>query len=211
LLTAASLATDRDLDVANEYRSAAYRSSFDSSEPLWYQSVPAPDGRELTPHDPGLPLLLAPAYALSGAVLAKRFLAILAALMVVLVLVITRRLTGRTDAALLAAVALMVTAPMFVYATQVYPELPAALVITCLIWLVLSAARRPFLRAVLLAAGVIALPWLGIKYALVGAVVTAFAMFRLGRRASALLLALLVIGGVHYVWFDLSRYGGITP
>ena len=195
MLTAASLATDRDLDVANEYRSAAYRSSFDSSEPLWYQSVPAPDGRELTPHDPGLPRLLAPAYALDGAVLAKRFLAILAAAMVVLVFVITRGLTGRTDAFLLAAFALMVIASVFVYATQVYLELPAALMITGLIWLVLSAARR----------------WLGIKYALVGAVVTAFAMFRLGRRASALLLALLVIGGVHYVWFDLSRYGGITP
>ena len=122
LLTAASLATDRDLDVANEYRTAAYRSFFDSSEPLWYQSVPEPDGRQLTPHDPGLPRLLAPAYALDGAVLAKRFLAILAAAMVVLVFVITRRLTGRTDAALLAAVALMVTAPVFVYATQVYLE-----------------------------------------------------------------------------------------
>ncbi|CCF85664.1 hypothetical protein [Nitrolancea hollandica] len=211
LLTAASLAADWDLDVTNQYATDAYRAFFDSPEPLWYQSVPAPDGRHLTPHDPGLPLLLAPAYALGGPFLAKRLLAILAAAMVAMVFVIALRLTGRAGPALLAAGALAVTAPVFVYATQVYPEMPAALVIAGLIWLVLADGMRPFPRAVLLAAGLIALPWLGVKYALVGAVVAGFALFRFNRRASILLLALLVIGGMHYVWFHLSRYGGITP
>lgn len=211
LLTTASLATSRDLNVEHEYATEAYRFFFDSPEPLWYQSVPAPDGRRLTPHDPGLPLVLAPAYAQGGAVLAKRFLAILAAAMVVMVFFIARRLTGHTGAALFAAVALTVTAPVFVYATQVYPEMPAALVIAGLIWLVLNDAMRPFSRAILMAAGLIVLPWLGVKFALVGAVVAGFAVLRLSRRAAALFLALLVIAGVYYVWFHLSRYGGITP
>lgn len=211
LLTAASLAADRDLDVENQYASKAYRAFFDSPEPLWYQSVPAPDGRQLTPHDPGLPLLLAPAHALGGALLAKRFLALLAAGMVVMVFVIARRLTGRAGVALLAAATLMATAPVFVYATQVYPEMPAALVVAGLIWLVLNDDLRPIPRAILLAVGLIALPWLGVKYALVGAVVAGVAMFRLSRRAIVLLLSLLVIGSLHYLWFNLSRYGGITP
>jgi len=211
LLTAASLAGDSDLDLRNQYASSAYRAFFDHPQALWHQAVPAPDGRQRTPHNAGLPVLLAPTYALGGAVLAKRFMALLAVAMLAIVFLVARRLTGRSDASLVAAAGLAISAPVFVYATQIYPEMPAALVIAGMIWLVFNDQMRWFPRVTLLAVGLIALPWLGAKYALIGAVVAPFVLFRLGRWGAALLIALLLIGGAHYVWFHLSRYGGLTP
>ncbi|MBX6342229.1 MAG: hypothetical protein IRY97_07210 [Thermomicrobiaceae bacterium] len=211
LLTTASLVADGDLDLRDEYARAAYRAFFDHPDPLWTQSAPGPGGRLVMPHDVGLSLLLVPPYAAGGALLAKRALALLAALMLACVALAARRLTGRAWPGLLAGAALAVSAPTFVYATQVYPEMPAALVVAALTPLVLAEGRGGLGRGALIAAGLIALPWLGVKYALVGAVVAAFALWRLDRRGRAALLAIALVAGAHYVWFHLATYGGLTP
>src|SRR4029453_7671347 len=64
LLTAISLAEDRDLDIADELAEGRWRPFH--ALPLPEQTEPLADGRRLSPHDPLLPLLLAGPVAAGG-------------------------------------------------------------------------------------------------------------------------------------------------
>ena len=66
LLTTQSLLQDGDLDLINQYENRSYESFFDHPDGLWRQSVPSADGRLLSPHNPGLSVLLVPGFALGG-------------------------------------------------------------------------------------------------------------------------------------------------
>ena len=105
------------------------------------------------------------------------------------------------------------SAPLAAYGAQVYPELPAALAVTVAIAALSGPLRRGGLAA--LAAAVVALPWLSVKYAPVAtvlAVVGLWLLARGGRRGAALALggglaaAALVFLGAHQ-----ALYGGVTP
>ena len=58
LLTTQSLLYDGDLDLRNQYAAKSYKAFFDHPNDLWYQSAPTPDGRLLSPHNPGLSVLV---------------------------------------------------------------------------------------------------------------------------------------------------------
>ena len=109
--------------------------------------------------------------------------------------------------------AFSLTAPLVAYSTQVYPELPAALAVTVAIAALTGPLGRGGRWA--LAAAVVALPWLGVKYVLVAAALAAVGIVRLWRapadRAAALRLAggLAVAGVVYFVAHRLL-YGGWT-
>ena len=74
-------------------------------------------------------------------------------------------------------------APLTVYGTQVYPELPAALAVTIAVGALLGRSRR---GAIVAGVAVVALPWLSVKYAPVAAVLAALALWRLPRHRVAL-------------------------
>ena len=101
--------------------------------------------------------------------------------------------------------------PLTAYATQVYPEMPAALCLT----LGLAAATGPLRRggrAVLLLS-VVALPWLSVKYVPVAAVLAAALVARTWRgtgRKLAVDLAVLAAAGAVYLAFHRGVYGGWT-
>jgi hypothetical protein len=210
LLTTVSLLADGDLDLSNDYQLRRYREFFDHPNELWYQSTPTPDGRVLSPHSVGLPMLILPAYAWGGLDGAKAVLGVLGGATVAMSALLAYRSTGRMLASVGGAAIVGSTAPMFVYATQVYPEVPAALMVTACAWLVLGS--RPGLLAALgLALGLNALVWLGSKYALVSSVLALLALVRLRPRAAALLAGLLIPSALAYAWFHLATYGDLTP
>src|SRR6185436_3881811 len=64
LLTAISLAEDHSLDLADELSAARWRDF--AGHDLPRQTEPTPEGREISPHDPGLPVLLAVPVAVGG-------------------------------------------------------------------------------------------------------------------------------------------------
>ena len=66
LLTTQSLLADGDFDLRNQYESRSYKSFFDHPDDLWQQSVALPDGPLLSPHNPGLSVLVIPGFALGG-------------------------------------------------------------------------------------------------------------------------------------------------
>jgi hypothetical protein len=102
------------------------------------------DGQHLSPHDPLLPVLLAPAAALGGWLAAKLTLAAMAGLLAaLLVWTAVRRLGTPLPAAVLVAGAFSLSPPLAVYATQLYPEVPAALLTTVAVALVTGPLGPP--------------------------------------------------------------------
>ncbi len=212
LATAQSLVSDGDLDLGDEYAfpEAEMARFWDGTKPLWKQMKPAPDGRLLSPHDPGLSILIAPAYAVGGLEGVRRFLVVVWAAAMAFGALAARRWGAPARFALLAAVGLGVGAPGVVYASQVYPEGPAAL---CLAVGMLAAGRRTWWAAVGVVSSVVSLEWLGVKYlpyALVLAGLWAWNN-RASRSRLAATGAVAAVAGVHAVWWHLVTFGGLTP
>ncbi len=211
LLSAISLAEDGDLDIADELTVERWRAFHRS--PLPRQTEPRGDGRELSPHDPLLPLLLAVPVALGGWAGAKVALAAAAgALAALLVWVGVRRLRLSAPIAAGVVAAFATVPPLTTYGAQVYPELPAALVVTAAV----AALTGPLHRrgTMVLGLAVVALPWLAVKYVPVAAALAAVglvALARRGHRLTAIALgAALAAAGTAFAAFHRAVYGGWT-
>lgn len=212
LLSALSLWHDHDLDVSDELRSGAYRPFHEAALPE--QTRPLADGRRVSPHDPLLPLVLAAPMGLGGWVAAKATLAVLAgALAAATTWVSVHRFSVSPPVAAGVAVAFGVVPPLAVYGVQVYPELPAALVVVLVVG---ALAARPLApRHVAGAAvGIVLLPWLAVKYVPVVVVLGAVlgATLASDRRWAAVsgLAAAGLVGAVSFAWFHQVVYEGWT-
>jgi hypothetical protein len=213
LLTAISLYEDADLDIADELGAARWRDFHADALPR--QTRPTAAGREISPHDPGLPVLLAVPVGLGGWGAAKVTLALVnGALAAVLAWTAVRRFGVRPAVATPVVLALTMAPPVAVYGAQIYPELPGAL---CLAGIVaLPGARHRRSAAV---AGVVVLAttaaWLSIKYVPVAGVAAAIALWTAGRdgarRAVGAALAAAGVLGVLYAAAHVRWYGGLTP
>jgi hypothetical protein len=217
LLTAISLAEDRDLDIADELAGGRWRPFH--ALPLPEQTELLADGRRLSPHDPLLPLLLAGPVAAGGWVGAKLAMAAMAGLLAaLLVWTAVRRLGVPLGTAALATALLACSPPLAVYGSQIYPELPAALAVLAAAAALTPALPRtpPSVRATLVTGvAVAALPWLGVKYVPVAAAVALVACWRLARagqaRRALALAGSLALAGVAFLVLHRWWYGGWTP
>ena len=212
LMTALSLAEDHNLDVSDERAAGRYRDWHEAGLPL--QEATQSDGSRVSPHDPLLPALLALPVKLGGWLGAKLALSVLAgALAATTVWVAVARFGVPVGTAVVTVVAFSASAPLAVYATQVYPEIAAALAVTVAIGAITGPLSRRGWFA--LGAAVIALPWLSIKYAPVAATLAALGLARAwrdGRRRELVAFATaLGAGAVLFVIAHLSWYGGLTP
>jgi hypothetical protein len=208
LLTAISLAEDRDLDIADELAAGRWRAFHDL--PLPEQTEQLASGRRLSPHDPLLPLLLAVPVAAGGWVGAKLALAALAGVLAGLLLwTAVRRFGVPVGTGLLVVAVFALSPPLAVFGTQVYPELPAALAVVAAVAALTAPGRggapasappghagppgpagaaapvprgggAPGRGAVaVVGVAVVALPWLAVKYVPVAAVIALLAVWRL--------------------------------
>lgn len=211
LLTALSIAEGGDLDISDEIEARSYLPFHEIT--IDPQTELLEGGRQLSPHDPLLPIVLAPAMRLGGWQAAKATLAVLAGTLAAsLVWVAVRRFDVALPPAVVVTLAFSLSAPLTTFGTQVYPEVPAALCVTWGIALVTSRLGLRHLGALVLV--VSALPWLGVKYAAVAAVLAGVGLYVLwqdGRRRDAVgvVLALLVSGAAFLVVHRLL-YGGWT-
>jgi hypothetical protein len=213
LATAQSLVSDGDLDLRDEYANASVEMArfWDGAKPLWRQMSPAADGRLLAPHDPGLSLLIAPAYAVGGLEGVRRFLVVVWALAMAFAAVLARRLGVPWWAALVAAVAVGAGAPGLVYGSQVYPEAPAALLL-CLGALT-SVWRSHRAQTMLMLGLLVALEWLGVKYLPYAVLLGGVYVWRQRPDRRTLTIA-GVIGGaaaIHFAWWHMRTFGSLTP
>lgn len=205
LLSATSLWEDLDLDISDELAAERWRTYHEAELPT--QTAVLDGGREVSPHDPLLPLVLAIPMGVGGWIAAKVAMALLAGLLAAAMLwVAVRRLAVPLRRAVLAVACFSLAAPFTVYGTQVYPELPAALVVTLAVGAVLGASRRD---AFVVGVAVVVLPWLSVKYAPVAAVIAVLALWRLPAHRVALLLW-FAGSAVAYAAVHAVIYGGLT-
>lgn len=211
LLTAISLGEDGDLDIGDERADERWRAFHEAELPV--QEEPLADGRRVSPHDPLLPALLAVPVLAGGWVAAKLAMAALAgALAAATVWLAAGRFAVPLPVAVLATLTFGLAAPLAFYGTQVYPELPSALAVT----LAAGAVAGPLGRRglVLLAAAVVALPWLAVKQVPVAAALAGAGLWRLwrsGRRGTAVALVVtLGVAGLGFVVAHRVLYGGWT-
>ena len=182
VLTAMSLAEDGDLDIGDELAAERWREYHRADLPR--QTEPRPDGSELSPHDPLLPLLLAPGVGLFGWVGARLTMAVVAgALAAVLVWTAVARFGIARRTAVLVVSAFSLSPPLAAYGSQVYPELVAALAVAVAAASLLGPASHR--RRVGWIVPVIALPWLGVKYAPVAAAVAVVGLWLDTRTANS--------------------------
>ncbi len=211
LLTTRSLIQDRDLDLTNQYEEKSYESFFDHPDGLWKQSVPAEDGRLLSPHNPGLSVFLIPGFALGGLVGTQAQLLLTAAAAMVLAYLLADRLTGRRVISWAMTLAVGLSATVFIYSTEIYPEFPAALaILVCL--LAATGRKRPSpLHGLFLAIGLSAVCWLGVKYAPLALLIAGYFLYRADPPGRVVLLGLGGGSAAFFVWFHLATFDSLTP
>ncbi|MGH3941750.1 MAG: hypothetical protein ACRDTG_24610 [Pseudonocardiaceae bacterium] len=211
LFTALSLAQDGDVDISDELAEQRWRDFTDVAPPV--ETVALADGSQVSPHDPLLPVLLAAPVAAGGWVAAKLTMALLAgALAAATVWTAVRRFAVPLPLAATGVVIAAGSAPLAVYGQQLYPELPAAL--ACLLGVAALTGPPRRLQLALLAAAVITLPWLSVKYTPVAAVLAGLAMWRwwrAGRRTEVVTLgAGLAVSAAIYLAVHRAVWGGWT-
>ncbi len=211
LLTALSLFEDGDLHIDDELAEARFVPFHELDLPV--QTEVLDNGRQVSPHDPLLPAILAVPMGLGGWAAAKATLAALGgALAALLVWTAHRRFAVPLGVAAGTVLAFGVTAPLSAYASQVYPELPAALAVTAAIALLTGGRGRFALVGFGLA--VTALPWLGVRYAPVAVGLVAVAVGTLAGerrlRAAVSMVVLVGLAGAAYLGAHRLLYGGWT-
>jgi hypothetical protein len=211
LLTTQSILQDGNLDLTEQYERRSYESFFDHPRGLWQQSVARENGVLFSPHNPGLSILLIPGFAAAGLLGAQVQLLVLAALTFTLTYLLVVRTTGEAIWSWLATGAVALSASAFIYSTEVYPEVPAALMLVISLLLVQGQSRAWGWRALALAVTLSLMVWFGVKYAPLAGLVALWAMWRMDQHGRAVLLAAGISSAAFFVWFHLRTFGAITP
>ena len=211
LLTALSIAEDFDLDISDELDERRYLPFHELR--LNQQTIDLNDsGQRISPHDPLLPILLALPMGLGGWLASKIALAVLAAITAAATLwVAVRRFNVNPNIATVVTALLFTSPPLTSYATQIYPEMPAALALVTSIGIVTGTTTRKSIVALILA--LTALPWLSVKYVPVTAVLAMYFLYKnwnSERKRTYFFTVVMGISAVAYLIIHKRVYGGWT-
>ena len=209
LMTTVSLIDDGNLDLKAQYSRESYREFFDHRDGLWRQSVGTSNGLLLSPHEPGLSVLVIPGYLIDKTRGVQVQLMLLSALTFSLAYVLVSRETSLPLLSWLVTAAVGLTATAFVYATEIYPEVPAALCLVSMLLVMQSRARGAW-SGVAMALLVTVLLWFGMKYAPLGAIVALGYLWKANLWGRVSFLALCAVSGVAYVWFHFAVFEDLT-
>jgi hypothetical protein len=178
-----SVALDGDVDLANDYASidrvrAATDGQTTSLQPQAYRWKPG--GELVSMHQPGLPLLLAPAARISQTVRALQLEMVLLAAIAAQVLfsILAKVVPRRRWVHWASWAAVVFSLPLVGYSSRIYPELPGALLSLIVVRILLSDRLR--IWQVLLASACIGLlPWFHVRFGLISVGLTLAVVLRL--------------------------------
>src|SRR5437867_3476037 len=217
LVIAESLITDHDLRVENNYRRGDYNAYFAADlRPDFLRR--GTDGEIYSIHAPGLPVLVAPVFAVFGYRGVLLFLALVAGWASALAWIAAWRVTRDIASAWFGWATVALSLPFFFQAFVVYPDAPgAAIVMLGVLTLVETDERAASLRRLAATGLALAiLPWLHARLAIASGVIGALILLRqLGapvwpRRAVAL-LAVPMCSAVCWLGFFYAIYGIPDP
>jgi hypothetical protein len=209
LLMAQSLWREHDLDLRDNHAREDWR-EYTPGPIVPHYAAPRADGRPFPAHSPGLPLLLAPLYALGGRSLCVVALTLAAALLSLEMWRAGRRITGDDEAALLAW-ALALVPPVAFYSFEIYTEVPAALALAVALRLLLTGPGLGMGGAAAAALLASALPWLHLKMLPVALALAVVALFRLRGRARTGFFGVAVIMAVAFLAYYRAIFGVASP
>lgn len=206
LLVAQSLWRDGDIDLRDNFERGDFREYV--PELRRRLGIRGRKGPLVPLHRPGLPALVAPAYAVAGR---AGCAVLLAALLAALGLVVRRlalRATGDERGALVAWAA-SVGPPALFFGAFLYPEVPAALAVGLALLAIEPAAGA--LRATGAALAVSALPWLHPRLGMGAGALGLLGLAVLKGRARAAFVVTAASMAAAYLAFNESTYGAWLP
>jgi hypothetical protein len=166
LLVAESIAFDGDVDLRNDYASRERTLRVVNVFPLDYnvQAAVYKDSGELRPlHGVGLSALLAPAVGLWGLTGARVVMVLIAALLAQQLFLLLADLGLRRRYRIAAWISVAFCMPVLPFVSQIYPELPGALLVVFVLRIILR--RNPSTWALVLGSlATAALFWLHVRY-----------------------------------------------
>jgi hypothetical protein len=207
LMMAQSLWREHDLDLRDNFARGDFNEYLSG-----YDHMPGgtrrADGRSYPTHSPGLPLLVAPVYALGGRLACLVALAVAASLLGLATRALARH-AGADEGASLVAWAAIVGPPVFFYTSFLYTEVVAALCLATALWLVLARpSPAGAAGAALCLAG---LPWLHVRLTLLAATTGLFALLALRGRARVAFVAVAGVMAAGYLGYHHSVFGSVSP
>jgi hypothetical protein len=221
LLQAHSLVNDGDLEMQNNYTAGDYRDFFDTETLNVGAYLYEYNGRTIRHHFAlGMPLLLAPAYALGGRVGVQLLLALLTAGgMSALLLAVRRFVAPRAAFAGVLLCALLY--PIVIYSHQIYPEtVILALTAFVLALTLVGDATHVRRRALLVGLAVGLMPHFQNKFILLSALLYAFLLWELRAHLGVALrwslppIVLLAAGHLawaYVIYGEIGRSALISP
>ncbi len=207
LIQAQSLWRDRDLDLRNNYDSEQWR-EYTPGPIAPHYGAPRRDGRPFPAHSPGLPLLLAPVYAVGGRAACVVLLALMAAGAAVVVRALALRGAGEPEPAFVAFLAAL-GPPLFFYSFHLYTEVPSVLAAAGALALLLAGPGPG--RAAMAGLLASALPWLHVKMLPAAAALAVVAVLRLRGRPRLAFLATAGAMAAVFLGYYQAVFGHPTP
>ncbi len=163
LVMTQSLLRDRDLAIENNHARGDYREYFDRRLAPDYRTR-GRDGVIYSIHPVGLPIVVAPAFALGGYIGVVAFLVIVAACGAAFAWWTAARFVG-TNAATVGWLAAALSTSFVLHSFAVYPEMIAGVCAAVALWWTGRTTGHEPRTWLVRAIAVAALPWLGTKYA----------------------------------------------
>jgi hypothetical protein len=222
LIITQSLLKDGDLRIENNHRNGDYRAFYAGELPKPDYRRRGRNGEIYSIHAPGLPALVAPAFAVAGYRGVVFFLILLASVGSALAWHLAWTVSGRTDAAWFGWAATTLSVTSIFHSFTVYPDGPGAIIALTGVWALLRAERESKDGAERLTpwwlhgAALAVLPWIHTRFALIAGSLGALVLLRLAttRNAAGKAVAFLAIPAVSalcWLGFFIAVYGTPDP
>jgi hypothetical protein len=221
LVITQSLLLDRDLRIENNHRRGDYHAYVEGELPPHFIQR-GRDGQIYSIHAPGLPALVAPAFAIGGYRGVVVFLLILSAIGSALAWEFAWLLTGDRRAAWFGWAAAMLSTTAVFQSFSIYPDGVGSLLVLTGIWALLRAGKEArdgstgMLPWLLHGLALAILPWLHSRFAVLAGTIGALVLLRLAmtRQPAGKAVAFLSIPAVSalgWVSYFIAIYGRPDP
>jgi hypothetical protein len=216
LVITQSLLRDGDLRIENNHVRGDYREYFSGRLAPDYLRR-GKDGQIYSIHAPGLPAVIAPAFALFGYRGVVLFLSIVAAIGTALLWRVSYSLTRSAGAAWFGWASGALTVPFFFQSFAIYPDgVAATIVLFAIVPLVEEPRAIDRRRWMAIGAALALLPWLHTRFSVLAGAIGAVLVLRLvssreGRSRLASLLVLPVVSALAWFGFFYVIYGTFSP
>jgi hypothetical protein len=221
LVISQSLLKDGDLKIENNHRDRDYATYFEGQLPPDFR-VRGRDQEIYSIHAPGVPALVAPAFAVAGYGGVVFFLLLISAAGSALAWHLAWVVTGRSDAAWFGWAAVTLSSTWIFHSFAVYPDGVGAVIVLTGAWALVRAEREAadehhsIVPWVWHGAALALLPWLHTRFAVIAGGVGALVLLRMARlrNAPAKAFAFLAVPAVSctaWLAYFIAIYGTPDP